>query len=37
MDQLVLEKIKKWQEYPALDKRLKEELDSLDEVKLILI
>lgn len=34
MDQLVLEKIKKWQEYPALDQKLKEELLSLDEEKL---
>ena len=34
MDQLVLDKIKKWQEYPALDQKLKEELLSLDEDKL---
>jgi hypothetical protein len=33
MDQLVLDKIKKWQEYPALDQKLKEELLSLDEDK----
>ncbi len=34
MDKLVMEKIKKWQEYPALDKKLKEELETLDEEKL---
>lgn len=34
MDKLVMEKIKKWQEYPALDKKLKEELENLDEEKL---
>ena len=34
MDKLVIEKIKKWQENPNLDEKLKEELASLDEEKL---
>ena len=34
MDKLVVEKIKKWQENPALDATLKKELESLDEEKL---
>lgn len=34
MDKLVVEKIKKWQENPNLDEKLKEELASLDEEKL---
>ena len=34
MDKLVCEKIKKWQENPLLDEKLKEELASLDEEKL---
>lgn len=34
MDKLVCEKIKKWQENPNLDEKLKEELASLDEEKL---
>ncbi len=34
MDKLVCEKIKKWQENPNLDEKLKEELVSLDEEKL---
>ncbi len=34
MDKLVMEKIKKWQEFPSLDVKLKEELNSLDEEKL---
>lgn len=34
MDKLVCEKIKKWQENPLLDAKLKAELDSLDEESL---
>lgn len=34
MDKLVCEKIKKWQENPLLDEKLKAELASLDEEKL---
>ena len=32
MDKLVVEKIKKWQENPALDATLKKELESLDDM-----